>query len=515
MPLILYTLNVFNLRGNCRTSGELRRKEGGNVFGLGSRTPISITLLVKNPASNQKTAEIHYRDIGDYLPQPDKLTKIKELGSILNPAMELSSIMPNEAHDWLNQRDGLFETFIPIGDKDDKTGKTVFVPCYSCGVKTNRDSWVYNFSKESLEKNMSSMIDFYNDNVEELQIARKNDPVYKGENVIKLDPTKISWTRGLRNDFEKIKTHPFRADCFRIATYRPFVKLHYYFDRCFNDMVYQIPRLFPTPQTKNLVICVPGIGAKKGFSALMVNCIPDVQLQYNGQCFPMWYYEPVEKEQLGLFDESEGDYVRRDGISDFILQRAREQYGPKCTSSDIFYYVYGLLHSPDYRKRFEADLTKMLPRIPFIEDVKSFREFSKIGKELAEIHLDYENIEPWSEAIVTGDVSSLHVDKMRFAKTDGEDDKRTICLSPDVKVENIPLHAYDYIINGKSAIEWLMERYSFSVHSESQIANDPNAWGKEHNQPQYILNLLLRMISVSMKTLKLVSKLPRIDFPNC
>lgn len=238
-------INVFNLRGNCRTSGELRRKEGGNVFGLGSRTPISITLLVKKPGNNMP-AKIQYRDIGDYFNQTEKLQKVKELTSLLNPAMQLSSITPNEENDWLNQRDGLFDTFIPIGDKDNKDGKTIFASCYSCGVKTNRDSWVYNFSESVLTRNISSMIDFYNGNVDELIIAQKSKPETTPDEIIKLDPTKISWTRGLRHDFERLKKHPYRSECLRIATYRPFVKMHYYFDRNFNDMIYQIPRLFPT-----------------------------------------------------------------------------------------------------------------------------------------------------------------------------------------------------------------------------------------------------------------------------
>ena len=505
-------INVFNLRGNCRTSGELRRKEGGNVFGLGSRTPISITLLVKKPGNNAP-ARIQYRDIGDYFNQIEKLQKVKDLASLLSPEMQLSSITPNEENDWLNQRDGVFDTFIPIGDKDDKVGKTIFVPCYSCGVKTNRDSWVYNFSESVLTRNISSMIDFYNGNVDELMIAQKSEPETAPDDIIKLDPTKISWTRGLRHDFEKMRKHPYRPECLRIATYRPFVKMHYYFDRNFNDMIYQIPRLFPTPQTKNLMICVPGIGAKKGFSALMVDCIPDVQLQYNGQCFPLHYYEHVDKEGVSLFDFGEDDYVRHDGISDFALARAREIYGPKINKEDVFYYIYGLLHSSDYRARFEADLTKMLPRIPFFEDVKLFRAYLNAGKKLAELHVNYESAKPWADAIVTGDMSCLNVEKMRFAKAGGEDDKRTIIINPRLKVENIPLLAYDYVINGKSALEWVMERYSYSVHPESKITNNPNAWGEEHGDPQYIVNLLLRIITVSVETIKITSTLPPLAFP--
>ena len=505
------TIYVFNLRGNCRTSGELRRKEGGNVFGLGSRTPISITLLVKNPASNQKAAEIHYRDIGDYLPQTDKLIKIKELGSILNPEMGLSSITPNEAHDWLNQRDGLFETFIPIeADKKFNTKASSVFVLNSRGLETARDSWVYNSSMDRLSENIQNMISFYNAQVTSFQNETNKE---LAETKLSFDTTKISWSSSLLSNLRSGNLASFSQNSFATAMYRPFFKQNLYRGELLIHRRGQWDMLFPTPQTKNLVICVPGIGAKKGFSALMVDCIPDVQLQYNGQCFPLYHYEKVEREQLGLFDKPEGDYVRHDGISDFILQRAREQYGPKCTKADVFYYIYGLLYSPDYRTRFEADLTKMLPRIPLLDDVKTFRAFSNAGRELAEIHINYETVEPWGEVLITGADSESRIEKMRFAKTNGEDDKRTIILNAQTKVENIPLLAYDYVINGKSALEWLMERYSYSVHPESHIANDPNAWGQEHAQSHYVLNLLLRIITVSMKTLQIVSKLPRITFP--
>jgi len=504
-------INVFNLRGNQRTSGELSRREGGKIFGSGSRTPIAITLLVRNPAAKGK-AQIHYHDIGDYLSREEKLERIKKFVSVLSPEMKLSSITPNEENDWLNQRDGVFDTFIPIGDKDNKDGKTIFVPCYSCGVKTNRDSWVYNFSESVLTKNISSMIDFYNGNVDELMIAQKNEPETSPDDIIKLDPTKISWTRGLRHDFEKLRKHPYRPECLRIATYRPFVKMHYYFDRNFNDMIYQIPRLFPTPQTKNLVICIQAPGGKNELTPLMTDCLPDLHLNGDVQAFPLFYFEEKDDSLLNLFDSTDSSYIRHDGISDFALARAR-QLNPKISKEDIFYYVYGLLHSKHYCSRFSADLKKTLPRIPFPEDYKVFKAYLNAGKKLAELHVNYESAEPWSDAIVTGDTSSLNVEKMRFAKADGEDDKRTIIINPRLKVENIPLLAYDYIINGKSALEWVMERYSYSVHPESKIANNPNAWGEEHGDSRYIVNLLLRIITISVETIKITSTLPALTFP--
>ena len=501
------SIYVFNLRGNCRTSGELRRKEGGNVFGLGSRTPISITLLVKKPGNNAP-ARIQYRDIGDYFNQVEKLQKVKDLASLLSPEMQLSSITPNEENDWLNQRDGLFDTFIPIGDKDNKDGKTIFVPYYSRGCASARDAWVYNFSEEALTRNISSMIDFYNGNVDELIIAQKSKPETAPDEIIKLDPTKISWTRGLRHDFERLKKHPYRSECLRIATYRPFVKMHYYFDRNFNDMIYQIPRLFPTPQTKNLVICVSGLGGSKEHSVFISNRIIDLNCLDSGtQCFPMFYFEKVKQDQPGLFDFEKSDYSRRDGISDFILERARA-LNPKITKENIFYYVYGILHNPDYIKRFSADLKKTLPRIPLPEEYWIFKAYCKAGEELAKLHLNYEDGELCRDVIVSGcEYGDFRVKKMRFIS---KDDKRTILLNERIKIENIPLSAYDYIINGKSAIEWVMEKYAITINAESGILNDPNKWSEN---PRYILDLLLRVIQMSTETRKIIAKLPKLYFP--
>ncbi len=499
------TIIVFNLRGNCRTSGETRRKEGGNVFGLGSRTPIAITLLVKRPNKTGQ-ASIFYHDIGDYIPQNDKLKLIKELGNICNPAMQLSSITPNSDNDWVNQRDGVFETFIPIGDKENKSEKTVFVPWYSCGVKTNRDPWVYNFSKAKVDFNISSMIAIYNENVRRIEeIANGDLNEADIEQNITLDSTKISWNRGLRNDLAKLRHHEYHPEYIRMAMYRPFVRQHYYFDRNFNDMMYQIPKLFPNPQSSNLVICCSGIGVTKDFSCIITDMIPDLELIGKSQCFPMYYYEMQEDRQLDLFNRHEG-YIKRDGISDFILKRCRE-LNPKITKEDIFYYVYALLHSPDYRRRFSADLKKSLPHIPLPEEYATFKAFQNIGRKLADIHLNYETHPMCQDVLVRGKNSgNYHVEKMRFIS---KDDKRTIVFNDFIQIENVPLKAYDYILNGKSAIEWIMERYAISTDKASGIVNDPNQWSEN---PNYILELLLRIIQVSVDTVDLVSQLPHWAF---
>ena len=500
------------MRGNQRTSGELSRREGGKIFGSGSRTPIAITLLVKNPSS-AGTAKIYYHDIGDYLSREEKLGKIKGFSSILSSQMQLSSITPNEEHDWLNQRDGLLDTFIPLEpDKKFNTGSSSVFVLNSMGLGSSRDAWVYNSSLEVLKTNMKRTIDFYNEQANLWQAANREE--YESvSDFISTDPTKISWSSSLIPLITKCIPIHFQPEKIVTAMYRPFFKQNAYIGEKMIHRRGQYDNIFPTPQTKNLVICVPGIGAKKGFSALMVDCIPDVQLQYNGQCFPRYYYEKIDCAELSLFDSGSSEYILHDTISDFALERSREMYGPKVTKDDIFYYIYGLLHSEAYCHRFEADLTKMLPRIPLVEDVKVFKAYCTIGKRLADLHVNYEKAEPWKTLIIVGDIKLTKVEKMRFAKVNGEDDRRTIILNSQLRVENIPLQAYEYTINGKSALEWIMERYSITTHTESQIRNDPNTWGHEHDNPLYILDLMQRIITVSIETLNLVAKLPTLHFP--
>ena len=487
---------MFNLRGNQRTSGELSRKEGGKIFGSGSRTPISITILVRKP-NHAGSAAIHYEAVADYLSREEKLALVSERGSMLSDKMSLSSIAPNQAGDWINQRDGLFETFIPIGDKEEKSEKTFFVPFYSCGVKTQRDTWCYNFCKEVLASSMRRTIDFYNDHIGKV-------PTYSS--------THINWTRATLNNLERGKKTAFSEQSICTAMYRPFCKQNLYFDRFWNEMVYQIPRLFPTPQSRNLVICVPGVGTKKGFMPFIVDTIPDVQLQFNGQCFPLYYYEKNDRDALSLFDNGKDEFVRRDAITDFILQRAREEYGPRTTKEDVFYYVYGILHAKEYRERFAADLQKSLPRLPLVEDTKTFRAFVSVGKKLAALHLNYENIEPHPSVIVENDSAAPKVQQMRFGKSNGEEDKSIIHFNDAIRIINIPLRAYDWQVNGKSPIEWVMERYAVTVNRDSQIRNDPNEWCKEIEQPRYILELIGRIVNVSIQTLDLIAALPPLSF---
>lgn len=504
------SIYVFNLRGNCRTQGELRRKEAGNIFGLGSRTPITITLLIKNPANQSSSAEIHYHDIGDYLTREEKLDILKKFGNIGNTAISWQKLLPNEHGDWLNQRNDIFETFFPLAPDKKFDIKSQSVFCTNIiGVSTNRDAWVYNFSTSGLQSNMQRMIDFYNIQREAYTKALENNPNLKSDDFIDTDPLKISWSVNLKKDLEKGIPHNYENNSILTGNYRPFCKQYLYWSTDFIERPGLNKKMFPNPDIENRVIAVSGIGASKDFSVLITNCIPCLDAIEKGQCFPLYYYEEHKKEQLSLFDNNQDEYIRRDGISDFILERAKKIYGNTVKKEDIFHYVYGLLHCPDYRNRFASDLKKMLPRIPLVEMPRDFWAIVVAGRDLADLHLNYETLPIPDNIQVTGLESQyFHVTKMRFPD---KNDKTKITYNSKITIENIPEEAYEYVVNGKSAIEWIMERYQITTNKDSGIRNDPNDWAEEVGNPRYILDLLLRIIHLSLETMRIVKRLPKLE----
>lgn len=516
---------VFNLRGNQRTSGELSRREGGKIFGSGSRTPIAITLLVKKPKADKTPATIHYHDIGDYLSREEKLSIIKRLGSVEN--IEWRTLKPNSHGDWVNQRNDAFESFIPLAPekKFDAKTKSVFLT-YAIGLASNRDAWVYNFSKSKVEQNMQRMIKFYNEQLKGYQAEKISNPNLSVEEYIDTDAIKISWTRALRNSLKNNISINYNSNCFRSGQYRPFCKQQLYYVDEFIESPGLSRKLFPYPEADNKVICISGVGASKDFSILITDSIPNLDSIEKAQCFPMYHYEERKVENRTLFDVTEdtyqNNYVRRDAISDFILERCRKAYGPHITKEDVFYYTYGILHSCEYRIAFAADLKKMLPRIPLVDEARDFWSFNKAGRTLAELHLNYENRPSAAGVIVTyntipqseiekamqsNEMNTINyqVEKMRFPS---KADKTRIIYNSQITIENIPPIAYEYIINGKSAIEWIMERYAITPHKDSGITNNPNDWAIEHNNPRYILDLLLSVISLSVETVEIVNGLP-------
>ena len=520
---------VLNLRGNARTSGEQRRKESGNVFGEGTRTPVSITFLVKNPAKAGKKATIHYHDIGDYLTREQKLDLVKKFKSVHGRSIEWQIIKPTDKKDWINQRDDVFNSLIPLepDKKFNRNSHSVF-SLNSLGIITSRDVWDYNFSKQSLLENMEKTVNVYNSQIDLLNDARLKNPSVPTFDVVTTDDTLISWSSSLTPKLEKLEKAEFQHHEVVETAYRPFTKIYLYKGDKFVHRKGQFEQIYPTPKSENKVICIPGSGLKKEYSVIMVDNFADFQLQFNGQCFPLYWYEENKVQEQSLFDfgtESEDKYIRRDGITDWILKEVRKRFGNSkaITKEHIFYYVYGILHSPQYRERFTADLKKSLPRIPIVDNVQDFMAFYKAGKELAELHINYESVKSSEEVTVKGiddgvsDAFDFYaVDKMVFGKVRNEDgklipDKSRIIYNGNITIENIPAKAYEYIVNGKSAIEWIMERYQITIDKKSQIKNNPNDWSKEHGNPTYIYDLLLSIISVSVKTVDIVNKLPNLE----
>jgi predicted helicase len=272
-----------------------------------------------------------------------------------------------------------------------------------------------------------------------------------------------------------------------------------------------LPSWFPTQKHENLVICVPGPSGTKEFSAIICNIVPDFHLIGDTQCFARYYYEEdTKKNTLFKTGQSIDGYTRHEAITDYIYQECLKKYGSKVTKDDIFYCVYGLLHSEDYRNEFSADLKKMLPRIPLVNKAEDFKAFVKAGRNLAELHLNYETVKPYGKVTIAGaEKGAFGVSKMRFG---GKDDKSVIHYNNAITISNIPLEAYEYVVNGRSAIEWIMERYQIRTDKDSQITNDPNDWAKEHDQPRYILDLLPRLVTVSLETMKIVKGLPKLSF---
>ncbi|WP_339847976.1 type ISP restriction/modification enzyme [uncultured Halopseudomonas sp.] len=518
------SLYVLHLRGNQRTSGETSRKEGGKIFGSGSRAPIAISLLVKNPAAKAH-GQIFFHDIGDYLSREEKLEKIAGFSNVAG-IEQWQQITPDEHGDWLKQRDDSFNQFIVLGDKKGDAPK--LFDNFSLGVVTNRDAWAYNASRTKLATNMTSMIGFYNFEVERFNAAHPGLDTKarqaKVDGFIESDPTRISWTRALKQDLGKNRTYAFEAECMTPALYRPFTKQWLYFNRRFNEMVYQMPRIFPNAVADNIAIMVKQRPIENSHLALMVSAPPELQTDGGAQSFPLYLYDEVaQASNDDLFAvQSVGGLRRRDAITDAGLAHFESAYPyEELGKQDLFYYVYGILHSSDYRKRYADNLTKELPRIPAVKTAADFWTFSRAGRALAALHLNYETVDPYPLTIeAKGKLTDAdyRVEKMKFAKAKDPEtgksinDRSTVIYNGKITLKGIPLEAWDYVINGKAALDWVMERQAVRTDKASGIVNDANDWANETmGNPKYPLELFQRVVTVSLETQQIVNNLPPLD----
>lgn len=518
------SIYVFHLRGNARTSGEQRRKEGGNIFQEGSRAPIVITLFVKNPKAEQQ-GKISFHDIGDYLSREHKLKIVADFRSIrgISDRNGWQTIVPDDHGDWLKQRDDSISGYISIGDKKDKEALSLFEN-YSAGLKTQRDAWCFNASRRHLERNIVGTIGYFNKQVALFKKAHENDPSTAPETFMIEAPSAISWTAALKSRLERGRLLDVSEGEFRSSTYRPFTRQWLYYSASLNERRYQMPSIFPQgTEVGNRAICTSGVGAQREFSCLMTSTVPDLHVIQTGQCFPLNLYESVETGSAGdlfsVMDNNGFPYRTRHGITDAGLSHFQAAYPEETiTKDDIFYYTYGLLHSDDYRRRFADNLTKELPRIPRVKTAADFWAFVAAGRRLGDLHADYETVEPFPATFRQGDlalttildpVKFFRVDKMAFGK--GKD-RSVIHYNANITLIDVPLEAYDYVVNGKPAIDWVMERQAERRDPVSGILNDANDYANETvSDPRYPLDLLRRVITVGLETMKIVRSLPPLE----
>ncbi len=485
-------LYVLNLRGNVRNFGE-SRKEGGNIFGNSSMLRIAIIFFVKD--ASVKNSAIHYYDIGDYLKREGKLNRLANFTNL--DALPFETIIPNAKGDWINQREDAFDKLIPLKRDKTRPNPSVF-DTNSLGVTTGRDPWVYNFSPNALMQNVQKCIDTYNADLKRFNThfreafkqrtkGVKSAELYKhlNDKEITTDKTKIAWTDDLKTNLIKNKNlQESHKDRIRLALYRPFNKQWLYWDKDWINRQREFSKIFPNKDAQNVVINT-GVGNGKNFSALVSDCISNYDLIFHNQAYPLYYYDDLGN--------------RHHAISGYCLNLFREHYKDNLiTEEEIFYYIYAIFHHKGYLEKYKNSLTKEDPRIGLSED---FKELSVLGKELAELHLNYESGEMHT---------SVEYTTLMNAEQEGYYDVETMTKKGDrihynnnIAITKIPKKAFEYVVNGKSAIDWVIERYKKTTNEDSKIKNNPN----DYAGGKYVFELLCRVIKLSEKSVDLIEKI--------
>ncbi|RKU27405.1 DNA helicase [Candidatus Poribacteria bacterium] len=483
-----------DFKGNARTSGERRRQEGGNIFDDQIRVGIGISFFIKKGNSTSKSTKVFIHTVDEYLKANEKQSLLTQFTDI--SAVSFNKIKIDEKYTWLTE--GLhseFYDYIPIGiksSKNNKEPKSTIFNIYSLGVATNRDYLAYSYNLSLLEDKVKTFIEIYNTSLDR---RKRQDKKHSIDDSIDTNDPRIKWTRQVKRSLNKMESNNFEVTHIRRALYRPFNRQYLYFDNFWNEERYQQYRIYPTKDTEleNMAICVSGIGGKKPFQTLAVGMIPDLHFTGDSQCFPFYTYD-------------EDGSNRRENITDWALNAFQTQYKDNSiTKWDIFHYNYGLLHHPEYREKYQANLKRDLPHIPFVKD---FWGFTKAGARLAEIHVNYESQPEYEYVILiqNPDVPlNWRVEKMKLSK-----DKTSLVYNNFLTIDGIPLKALDYRLGTRSALEWIINQYCVKTDKRSGIVNDPN----REDDPQYIVRLIRQVITISLETVDIVEELPKLDILN-
>ena len=487
---VIYILDLGgDVRRNPKLSGTTH-----NVFGI--QVGVSINFFIKKNGNTNSKSKIFYACVGKSWRKEDKYRYLDSKEQYQK--IKWNRIRPDEKKKYTWLKEGLhaeFENFLPLKRKQVRVGKGKAVDeifkLHSPDVNTARDAWAYNFGQSTLADNMNRLTATYNMEVDRWN--RREDRDADIDDFVVADDKKIKWSATLKGNLERGKIADFSQEKVRASLYRPFTKSNIYFDRFMNDRVGVSPSIFPTPETEpdNRVICVSGLGSNKPFQTLIASLIPCFDILEKTQCFPFYTYD-------------EDGRNRRENVTDWALAQFQSHYqDDEITKWDIFHYVYGLLHHPDYRDRYQANLKRDLPRLPYAPD---FWAFAKAGTRLTEIHVGYEEQHEYSLNFIENPELPLdwRVEKMTLSK-----DKTQIQYNDFLTLDGIPPEALDYRLGNRSALEWVIDQYRIKTDKRSGIINDPN----RQDDPQYIVKLIRKVITVSLETVKIVEGLPELNAP--
>ena len=514
------SIYVFDLRGRVRISGEASRREGGKIFGDSTPVGVAIVVMIRNPENQHEDCRISYRDIGDYLNLQEKRQVLVDVGTI-NGIEGWQTITPDRHNDWINQRDTTWETLLPLGHKDAKANRPgapgTVMRLYSGGVKTNRDPYLYSYDDVGLAEFVEQMAEHYeqrrravNTGTSTLEQSTANDSLHV-----------MKWTRELKKHLRRDSQTFFDSARFRTAHVRPFVRQWLYFDPLYIEMILRVPAMFPTGTTPNQAIAVPGRGSTNNFSALVTDTTPDYELVAKGQVFPRYMYPGKPKgRKTGVGSnrliDTPDEHGRIDNITDGCLTLFQDHYNDSTiTKDDIWAYLYGVLHALDWRNKYASELRKDLPRIPFAPD---FRSFQQAGQRLIDLHLGYETCEPWPLQVITPENSDdpdlyriaprMRWNKVRNAEGKLVLDRSVFHINDQCRVEGIPDEAHGYEVNGKTPLDWAIDRLKIATDKESGIVNDANQWQAWADDPYELVLHLQRLVRVSVETARIVAGLP-------
>ena len=516
-----HAVYCFDLRGDQRTAGEKSRQEGGKVFGQESRARVAILLLVKKPGESPG-ARIYYKDIGDYLSRDAKL---EILGGSRLATTDWQTITPNEYGDWIGQRSEAFQTLRLLaldGDAIEVGGLASVFNIPAPGLITGRDSWCYNSSSENLRENIRNSLDFYNEQVTTFKATKPAGSISERERLARAfasqNPLKFHWYEKNYRELANGLHYTLDDADFTVGFYRPFFKQSFYFSWQLNNRPGRFPEIYPKHGGGNLGICIVNKGAGTPFHALMTNGRPDFHLTGDSVYFSRWNYVPATALTRPP-DLDNPELERVSNINPAALAQFREHYSDdEITEDDLFYYAYGVLHSQQWRETFADDLSKTHARIPMAGTADDFRAFAAAGRELAELHVNYETVEPhpllesYGPGWNPNAPNAYRVEKMAYAGATRNPDRSTIICNAHITLTGIPEAAHEYRLGSRSGLDWLIERYRVTTDSKSGIVNDPNDWAAEHGEPRYIIDLVKRVTAVSVRTVDIVRNLPYLRF---